>query len=159
LREGIHWAGLFDDFSLQNFVRAFDPSVDENPPRFHLLRPALATAICLLLGYPVAFFIARAPERWRGLLLMLVMVPFWTNFLIRTSAWITIPSKEGIVNSLLMSAGISSEPAGLLYSPFAIVLGLVDNFLPFHDPADLHERGKAGPVDDRGRLRTSEPGL
>jgi spermidine/putrescine transport system permease protein len=62
---------------------------------------------------------------------MLVMIPFWTSFLIRTYAWITILSKEGIVNSLLVSAGIFSEPVGLLYSPFAIVLGLVYNFLPF----------------------------
>jgi spermidine/putrescine transport system permease protein len=85
----------------------------------------------MLVGYPVAFFIGRAPERWRGILLMLVMVPFWTNFLIRTYAWIRILSKEGLVNSLLMSSGLISSPITLLYAPFAIVLGLVYNFVPF----------------------------
>jgi spermidine/putrescine transport system permease protein len=62
---------------------------------------------------------------------MLVMVPFWTSFLIRTYAWISILSKEGLLNSLLISAGIFNEPVSLLYSPFAVVLGLVYNFLPF----------------------------
>lgn len=91
----------------------------------------LATVICAAIGYPAAYFIGRAPEKWRGILLMMVMVPFWTSFLIRTYAWITILSKEGLVNSLLVASGIFAEPVTLLYTPFAIVLGLVYNFLPF----------------------------
>jgi spermidine/putrescine transport system permease protein len=118
------------NFSLQNYARAFD-WVWVKILLESLYYAFLATLICLLLGYPSAYFIGRAPERWRGILLMLVMIPFWTSFLIRTYAWIGILSKEGIVNSLLVSAGIFSEPVALLYSPFAIVLGLVYNFLPF----------------------------
>ena len=118
------------NFSLQNYVRAFN-WVWLKILLDSLYYAFLTTVICLALGYPAAYFIGRAPERWRGILLMLVMVPFWTSFLIRTYAWISILSKEGILNSLLISAGIFNEPVSLLYSPFAIVLGLVYNFLPF----------------------------
>lgn len=118
------------NFSLQNYFRAFD-WVWLKILFQSLYYAFLTTVICMAVGYPAAYCIGRAPERWRGILLMLVMVPFWTSFLIRTYAWITILSKEGIVNSLLVSAGIFTEPVSLLYSPFAIVLGLVYNFLPF----------------------------
>ena len=118
------------NFSLQNYFRAFD-WVWLKILFQSLYYAFLTTLICMAVGYPAAYCIGRAPERWRGILLMLVMVPFWTSFLIRTYAWITILSKEGIVNSLLVSAGIFTEPVSLLYSPFAIVLGLVYNFLPF----------------------------
>lgn len=117
-------------FSFDNYVRAF------NWVWLKVLFESvwyafLTTVICMVVGYPVAFFIGRAPERWRGILLMLVMVPFWTSFLIRTYAWIAILSREGLVNSLLLSSGLFSAPVTLLYTPFAIVLGLVYNFLPF----------------------------
>jgi spermidine/putrescine transport system permease protein len=118
------------NFSLNNYARAFD-WVWVKILLDSLYYAFLTTLICLVLGYPAAYFIGRASERWRGILLMLVMIPFWTSFLIRTYAWITILSKEGIVNSLLLSTGIFSEPVALLYSPFAIVLGLVYNFMPF----------------------------
>lgn len=118
------------NFSLQNYFRAFD-WVWLKILFQSLYYAFLTTVICMAVGYPTAYCIGRAPERWRGILLMLVMVPFWTSFLIRTYAWITILSKEGIVNSLLISAGIFTEPVSLLYSPFAIVLGLVYNFMPF----------------------------
>ncbi len=91
----------------------------------------LTTIICMVAGYPVAFFIGRSPEKIRTLLLTLVMIPFWTSFLIRTYAWITILSKEGLVNSLLVAAQIIPEPVTILYTPFAAVLGLVYNYLPF----------------------------
>jgi len=87
--------------------------------------------ICVSFNYTAAYFIGRSPERWRGILLTLVMVPFWTSFLIRTYAWITILSKDGLINGLLMASGLFAEPVTLLYTPFAIVLGLVYNFLPF----------------------------
>ena len=67
----------------------------------------------------------------RNILLTLVMVPFWTSFLIRTYAWITILSKEGLLNAFLVLAKIVPEPIGILYTPFASVLGLVYNYLPF----------------------------
>lgn len=117
-------------FNLENYVRAFD---------WKWLRilgvsvwyAFLTTVICLVLGYPVAYFIGRSSERSRGLLIMLVMIPFWTSFLVRTYAWITILSQEGLLNAVLMGAGLVSAPIGFMYTPFAVVLGLVYNFLPF----------------------------
>lgn len=91
----------------------------------------LTTVICMVIGYPAAYFIGRSPENVRNILLTLVMIPFWTSFLIRTYAWITILSKEGLINSFLVSAQIIPEPMTLLYTPFASVLGLVYNYLPF----------------------------
>ncbi len=91
----------------------------------------LTTIICMVIGYPVAYFIGRSPEKMRVILLTLVMIPFWTSFLVRTYAWITILSKEGLVNSLLVAAQIIPEPITILYTPFASVLGLVYNYLPF----------------------------
>ena len=118
------------NFSVQNYARAFD-WVWVKILFDSLYYAFLTTVICLALGYPAAYFIGKAPERWRGLLLLMVMVPFLTSFLIRTYAWINILSKEGFLNSLLISASIFNEPVAMLYSPFAIILGLVYNFLPF----------------------------
>lgn len=117
-------------FSFDNYLRAFN---------WIWLRVLLqsvgyafvTTIICMALGFPAAYFIGRAPVRWRGILIMLVMVPFWTSFLIRTYAWITILSKEGLINGVLVASGLLSEPVTLLYTPFAVILGLVYNFLPF----------------------------
>jgi spermidine/putrescine transport system permease protein len=85
----------------------------------------------MVIGFPAAYFIGRSSEPFRNVLLTLVIIPFWTSFLIRTYAWITILSKEGILNAFLVSARIIPEPIGILYTPFAAVLGLVYNFLPF----------------------------
>jgi len=91
----------------------------------------LATFICVIIGYPVAYFIGRANEGARNKLLMLVMIPFWTNFLIRTYAWITILKSEGLLNHVLMWAKVISEPLPLLYTPTAVVIGTVYAYLPF----------------------------
>jgi len=117
-------------FTLENYTRAF--SLDWL--RVLLLSvwyAFLTTVICLAVGFPAAFFIGRAPEKVRQLLMMLVMIPFWTSFLIRTYAWITILSEQGLVNGVLIGSGIIHSPLPLLYTPFAIVLGLVYNYLPF----------------------------
>lgn len=91
----------------------------------------LTTVICMVVGYPVAYFIGRSPPNTRNLLLTLVMIPFWTSFLIRTYSWISLLSRDGLLNGFLMSANIIPEPMILMYTPFAVVLGLVYNFLPF----------------------------
>lgn len=96
-----------------------------------LLYAGLTTALCIGIGYPVAWFIGRAREDVRNRLLMLVMIPFWIGFLIRTYAWITILSSEGLLNGLLLYTKAISEPFGLLYTPGAVVLGLVYSYLPF----------------------------
>jgi putrescine transport system permease protein len=91
----------------------------------------LATVLCLLIGYPVAFAIARAPGVWRQLLLFLVMLPFWTSFLIRIYAWIAILQPSGLVNRLLLASGLIETPLPLLYNGFSVTLGLVYTYLPF----------------------------
>jgi spermidine/putrescine transport system permease protein len=91
----------------------------------------LTTLICLAAGYPVAYLIGRADARYRNLLLMLVMIPFWTSFLIRTYAWVTILKSQGFLNSSLIAFGFIREPLDMLYTPGAVLVGLVYTFLPF----------------------------
>ncbi|MDB5328043.1 MAG: transporter permease [Phycisphaerales bacterium] len=92
---------------------------------------AASTAICVALGYPVAYFIGKAHERWRNLLLMLVMIPFWTSFLVRTYAWVNILRDEGLLNSLLIHLKLITEPLGLYPSQTGVMIGLVYTYLPF----------------------------
>ncbi|WP_437833757.1 ABC transporter permease [Sorangium sp. So ce1153] len=92
---------------------------------------AITTAICLVAGYPVAYFIGRAREGVRNKLLMLVMVPFWTSFLIRTYSWMSILKSEGLLNGLLLYLRIISAPLDIMYTPSAVVIGLVYSYLPF----------------------------
>jgi spermidine/putrescine transport system permease protein len=122
--------GVVLEFTLENYAGVFDPVYLRIVIR-SLYYAALTTAICLAAGYPVAYLIGRADERWRNLLLMAVMVPFWTSFLIRTYAWVTILKSEGLLNSLLLQLQLIAEPLPLLYTPGAVVLGLVYTFLPF----------------------------
>ena len=117
-------------FTLQNYVRALDWTWLK-VLLISVGYAVLTTGICMVIGFPAAYFIGRSGEPLRNVLLTLVMIPFWTSFLIRTYAWITILSKEGILNAFLISARIIPEPIGILYTPFAAVLGLVYNFLPF----------------------------
>jgi spermidine/putrescine transport system permease protein len=92
----------------------------------------LTTLICLVISYPVAYYLAvLAPRRRRTLLLTLAVVPFWTSFLIRTYAWMLILRTQGLVNTVLMEAGLVNAPLDLLYNEFAVMLGLVYGELPF----------------------------
>jgi spermidine/putrescine transport system permease protein len=91
----------------------------------------VTTAISLAIGYPLAFFIATRPQRWRNALLLLVIVPFWTNFLVRTYAWIVLLRTEGVINTVLQSLHLISEPLTLLFTPLAVMVGLVYGYLPF----------------------------
>lgn len=94
---------------------------------------ALSTTFwCLLLGYPLAFYISsRKSQTTRLILLFLIMLPFWTNFLVRTYALKSILGPEGIINSLLINLGMIAEPIAMLFTQFAVILGLVYGFLPF----------------------------
>jgi len=122
--------GVILDFRLDNYAAVADPVYLRIVLR-SILYAGLTTLLCLAAGYPVAFLIGRANDRWRNLLLMAVMVPFWTSFLIRTYAWVTILKSQGLLNSLLMQLQVIAEPLELLYTPGAVVLGLVYTFLPF----------------------------
>lgn len=92
---------------------------------------AVTTAICLLLGYPFAWIVAKLPGMWRGVLLFLMIVPFWTNSLIRTYAIKLILGNKGLVNTFLLGLGLVDEPVQLLYTPFAVIFGLAYVLLPF----------------------------
>ena len=92
---------------------------------------AVSTVLCLLIGYPMAYAIARAPSGWRIVLLMLVILPFWTSFLIRVYAWIGLLQGNGLINHLLLSLGLIDQPLVLLHSNFAVYLGIVYSYLPF----------------------------
>jgi len=122
--------GVIFTFSLENFRRVLDPVYLRIFAR-SMGYAGLTTLICVVAGYPAAYFISRAEPRRRHQLLLLVMVPFWTSFLIRTYAWITILKQEGLLNGLLLSFNVVSEPLSLLYTPTAVIIGLVYAYLPF----------------------------
>jgi putrescine transport system permease protein len=92
---------------------------------------AVSTFICLLVGYPMAYGIARATPTTRNILLMLVILPFWTSFLLRVYAWMGLLGKHGIVNSLLMNMGLIDSPMQMLYTDMAVYLGIVYTYIPF----------------------------
>lgn len=96
------------------------------------LRTALATTlICLLIGYPMAYAIARAPENMRNGLLLAVMLPFWTSFLLRVYAWISLLGNNGLINTYLMRWGLIQEPLDMFYNNFSLILVMVYAYLPF----------------------------
>jgi spermidine/putrescine transport system permease protein len=122
--------GVVWEPTLANYAAVADPTYLTIVVR-SLVLAGVTTLICLAAGYPVAYLIGRAGEERRNLLLMLVMVPFWTSFLIRTYAWVTILKSQGLLNSTLLGLGVVDEPLGLLYTRGAVVVGLVYTFLPF----------------------------
>ncbi len=91
----------------------------------------ITTVICLAIGYPFAYFMARAPKHMQPTLLMLIMLPFWTSFLLRIYAWKTLLVDNGIINNMLMSIGVISEPMPMMNTPFSLVIGMVYSYLPF----------------------------
>jgi putrescine transport system permease protein len=91
----------------------------------------ISTLICLLIGYPMAYAIARSRDSLRNLLLMLIILPFWTSFLIRVYAWIGILKSNGLLNNLLLYLGVIEHPLPLLHTDFAVYLGIVYSYLPF----------------------------
>src|SRR6478609_6232831 len=115
--------------TLENFSRLWDPVYGTIFLRSFWIA-AVATGLCLALGFPLAMFIARSGSR-KNLYLSLVILPFWTSFLIRTYAWMFLLRDTGIINSALQALGIIREPLPLLYNDGAVILGLVYGFLPF----------------------------
>jgi spermidine/putrescine transport system permease protein len=123
------FGGVEYDFTLDNFTRAFEPTFRKVLVS-SLGIAAAATAIALAIGYPVAYAIAKLPERWRSLVLVLIVIPFWTNFLIRTYAWIVLLNTQGVLNDALVGLGLVDERIDLLYTRGAVVAGLVYVYLP-----------------------------
>ncbi|HEY6074495.1 MAG TPA: ABC transporter permease [Anaerolineales bacterium] len=123
------YGGVEPGFTLEHYARFFDPLYLEVLQRTFVWSIA-CTVICLVLGYPVAYLIVRG-GRWRTLLLFLVVLPFWTSFLVRTFAMIFLMRDTGLINNWLLKLGLISQPLSMLYTPFAVMAGLVYGFLPF----------------------------
>jgi spermidine/putrescine transport system permease protein len=123
------YGGVDRGFTLEHYARFFDPLYLEVLQRTFLWSVA-CTVICLVLGYPVAYVIVRS-GRWRNLLLFLVVLPFWTSFLVRTFAMIFLMRDTGLINNWLLKLGMTDQPLTILYTPFAVMAGLVYGFLPF----------------------------
>ncbi|VXD18928.1 ABC transporter permease [Planktothrix paucivesiculata] len=125
-----NYGGVTWEFTLKNYQRLAN-DLYLNIIWRSLGLASLTTLICLIIGYPIAFFIAISSGRWRNLLLFLVIIPFWTNFLVRTYAWMVILRSEGVINTFLQSLNLISEPLNLLFTPFAVIVGLIYGYLPF----------------------------
>jgi len=123
------YGGVVYDWTFDNYRRAFD-SLYLSVLWFSLRVALEATVISLLIGYPVALFVATRPARWRTVLLVLIILPFWTSLLIRTYAWIVLLNDEGLINKVLRGSGLVDEPVRMLYNEFAIVIGMVSTYLP-----------------------------
>ena len=124
------YGGIDYAFTLENYARAVDPlylSIFLKSARI----AALTAVVALLVGYPVAYFIATGAKHRQLPLLILVMLPFWSNYLIRTYAWIVLLNREGLINRALTGLGWIEQPLPLLYNDFAIVVGLLYGYLPF----------------------------
>jgi spermidine/putrescine transport system permease protein len=114
--------------SLDNFKRFIEPIYIKVLIR-SLILAAESTFLCLLLGYPAAMILADRKLNFRNTLILLMVLPMWMNFLVRTYAWLTLLEKKGLINMLLSYIGL--PPLNLLYNDFAVIMGMVYNFLPF----------------------------
>lgn len=123
------YGGQSTPWTLESFGRLADPLYAVILLRSFLMAAA-TTAICLVVAFPLALFIARS-GKWRGLYLQLVILPFWTSFLVRTYAWIFLLRDTGLFNTALQATGLISGPLPLLYNDGAVLLGLVYGYLPF----------------------------
>ncbi|NLH80821.1 MAG: ABC transporter permease subunit [Phyllobacteriaceae bacterium] len=119
------------EFSFFNYLRLVQESIYVESYLQSLWVAASSTVIMLFIAYPLAYGMARAPKAWRPTLLMLVILPFWTSFLIRVYAWIGILADEGLLNSFLMWAGIVDEPITFLATQRAVYIGIIYSYLPF----------------------------
>ena len=129
---------------------------------------AISTLLCLLIGYPMAYAIARSSTSSRSVLLMLIVLPFWTSFLLRVYAWIGLLKNNGVINNVLMSLGVIQHPLVMLQTDFAVYIGIVYSYLPFmilplyanlekHDPALLEAAADLGARPFRAFLRVTLP--
>ncbi|MEG1160092.1 MAG: ABC transporter permease, partial [Acidaminococcaceae bacterium] len=121
---------LIFSFTLANYARFLEPLyvrifLDT------LVTALVTTALTFALGYPLAYTIAQLPKKWQQPGLILVMIPFWINFLIRSYAWVIILRSQGVLNTLLISSGLIDKPLALLYNDTAVMLGMVYALLPF----------------------------
>ena len=117
--------------TLDNYAFLFQDSFYALIYLSSLKMAAIGTLLCLVLGYPMAYFIVRQRGAWRNLLLLAVILPFWISFLLRVYAWIGLLNTRGVINTVLMSLGWIGKPLPLIYNDFAVYLGIVYSYLPF----------------------------
>lgn len=118
------------EFTLENYRNFFTP-IYLNVLWRSVKLSVYSTILCLLIGYPMAFIISRAKGMKQNLMVMLFIVPLWTNFLLRTYAWMGLLRDQGVINEILLKLGIITDPIQMLYTNGAVILGMVYNFLPF----------------------------
>ncbi|GAA6175844.1 ABC transporter permease subunit [Sulfitobacter pacificus] len=129
LKDGI--GALIRELDFENFVFLTEDDLYWKAYLSSLRIALVSTVLTLLVGYPIAYGMAKAPEEWRATLMMLVILPFWTSFLIRVYAWMGILSNEGLLNQLLLWLGVTSEPLVILNTTTAVYIGIVYTYLPF----------------------------
>jgi spermidine/putrescine transport system permease protein len=130
-------------YTIENYRQLFDACASQfagpecNPFLYmgifgHSVRIALVVTFwCIILGYPLSYFVSKQKPIWRDALMVLIIIPFWTNFLVRTYALKQVLATEGLVNSFLMSLHLVNQPLDLLFNEFAVVVGLIYGYLPF----------------------------
>ncbi|MCX2724048.1 ABC transporter permease subunit [Roseibium salinum] len=119
------------EFSFENYVWLTEDDLYWKSYISSVIIAGISTMLTLLIGYPIAYGMARAPHRLRPTLLMLVILPFWTSFLIRVYAWIGILKNEGLLNQLLLTLGLIDEPLVILNTNMAVFIGIIYSYLPF----------------------------
>ncbi|WP_150524736.1 ABC transporter permease subunit [Roseibium sediminis] len=119
------------EFSVENYLFLTEDDLYWKSYLSSVMIAGISTFITLLVGYPIAYGMARTPKKWRPTLLMLVILPFWTSFLIRVYAWIGILKNEGLLNQLLLALGVIDEPLVILNTNIAVYIGIVYSYLPF----------------------------
>lgn len=125
------YGGIEYNFTTKNFALIFDDLYYEIILRTFLFA-FLNAMLCLLAGYPLAYYIStKNNNSLKNVLLILILLPFWTNFLIRTFSWMMLLGNEGLINNILIKLSLINQPLELLYTPFAVQLGLLYNYLPF----------------------------
>ncbi|MGA9254187.1 MAG: ABC transporter permease subunit [Roseobacter sp.] len=125
------FAAFFSGLDFENFAFLASDDLYWKAYLSSLQIALLSTAMTLCVAYPIAYGMARAPEEWRPTLMMLVILPFWTSFLIRVYAWIGILSTEGFLNQFLLWTGVISDPLTILNTNVAVYIGIVYTYLPF----------------------------
>jgi spermidine/putrescine transport system permease protein len=124
------YGGITLGFNPGNYLKVFDPLYLEIIVRTFVIA-LINTLLCLVLGYPLAYFIALKGGRWKNALILMVMIPFLTSLLLRAYAWVVILGGNGIANQILQFLGITDEPITLIFTPQAVTMGMVYSYLPF----------------------------
>jgi len=155
----VHWSAYAFLFSDSLYISSY---------LYSLKVAAVSTLCCLLIGYPMAYAIARASPSSRSVLLMLIVLPFWTSFLLRVYAWLGLLNNNGVINNVLLYLGVIHHPLTLVQTDFAVYIGIVYSYLPFmilplyanlekHDPALLEAAADLGARPFRAFLRVTLP--